>query len=267
MTQRTFYPGDRWVYFKIYTPPTQTNYLLTERIGPLVNRWLEEGIISRWFYIRYSDMGHHIRLRTELNDLNIIGKIVTGLRIQLSEELGNGTVSSIQLDTYQRELERYGENLIDYCETFFFEDSCKVLDTIKYITDDIQLICQSIIWLWDLLVSLGMTNAQIKRYLTEMEVRYQQEFRLSTLQIKVINDEYRTQSREIIKLMLELYSQTSQKAANSSWITSPEAPLYLLSSLVHMHFNRLFTMNQRLYEYIVYHMANKALESILKLEA
>jgi len=264
MTQRTFYPGDRWIYFKIYSPPTLTDYILTERIDPLVNRWIKEEVIGKWFYIRYWDTGHHIRLRTELTDLNHIGKVVTELRKQLSEELENGTVSGIQLDTYQRELERYGADSIEKCESFFFEDSSKVLVTIKDKTEDMELICNSIIWLLNLLVSLGMSDIQVKEYMMKMEDKYLREFSLSTSQIKVINNEYRKHSSEIMRCIQELYRQPRQKDDKTAWIIAPEASQYLLSSLVHMHVNRVFAMNQRLYEYIVYHMANKAFESVIK---
>lgn len=267
MTQRTFYPGDKWVYFKIYCPPTMTNYILTERIGSLVNRWYDEGIIEKWFYIRYSDTGYHIRLRVELICLNHISKVVIELRNQLSEELGNGTVSSIQLDTYQRELERYGASYMELCESFFFKDSCSVLETIKEKTEDIDLICHSILWLLGLLISIEMTDNNITDYLLGMEDRYQREFRLSTFQIKVINDEYRKIRGNLIGEALELYGKPRLKVNHIDWITAPDSSQYLLSSLVHMHVNRVFPKNQRLYEYIIYHITNKVFDSILKISA
>lgn len=264
MTQRTFYPGDKWVYFKIYSPPIIANYLLTERIGPLVNRWIDERFIDRWFFIRYADTGHHIRLRTRLVNLDNIGILITGLRNQLTEELNNGTVSGIQLDSYQRELERYGESNIEKCENFFFEDSRKVLDTIQDKKEDIELIRHSVFWILSLLVSLGLTNQQINEYLTEMEDGYQREFRLSSFQVKIINDEYRKFSRDILCQTLELCSQSREKDEKATWIVVSASPQHLLSSLIHMHINRIFAMNQRLYEYIVYHIANKVFESVEK---
>lgn len=264
MTQRIFYPGDKWMYFKIYSAPTQANHILVDRILPLVTRWIEEGKIVKWFFIRYSDSGHHIRLRTELTKLQCIGDIITGLRKQLSEELGNGTVSCIQLDTYQRELERYGVNDMENCETFFFEDSCVVLDAIKTKPSDLELISHSIMWLYGLLFLLDMSDDRIKAYLKEMESRYQREFGLSVSQVKVINDEYRRLSPVIIKKLMKMYEDRCQEDDRYSWITAPDSSQYLLSSLVHMHMNRTFEMNQRLYEYIVYHMAAKGFDSLLK---
>ncbi|MCM1140511.1 MAG: thiopeptide-type bacteriocin biosynthesis protein [Muribaculum sp.] len=240
------------------------NYLLTERIGPLVNKWTDEGLIDKWFFIRYSDTGHHIRLRTRLINLDNIGILITELRIHLTEELNNGTVSSIQLDSYQRELERYGVSNIEKCESFFFEDSCKALDIIQRKKEDIELIRHSVIWILNLLVSLGITDKQICEYLNEMEDGYQREFRLSTHQVKLINDAYRRFSREILRQALELCCQPRVTAEKVTWIVASDVSPHLLSSLVHMHINRLFAMNQRLYEYIVYHMANKVFESVEK---
>lgn len=80
MTQRIFYPGDKWVYFKIYSAPTSTNNILVIKILPLITQWIGGGIICKWFFIRYSDTGHHIRFRVELADLQFIGKVITELR-------------------------------------------------------------------------------------------------------------------------------------------------------------------------------------------
>lgn len=263
MIQRIFYPGDKWVYFKIYSAPTLANHILVDRILPLVTRWIEEGKIVKWFFIRYSDTGHHIRLRTELTELQHIGDIITGLRKQLSEELGNGTVSSIQLDTYQRELERYGVNDMENCETFFFEDSRMIIEAAKANPSDPELICHSILWLMGLLFSFDMSEEKISDYLKVMEERYRWEFGLSTSQIKVINDEYRRLSPKFMENMIKKYEQRRIDDKHL-WITAPDSSQYLLSSLIHMHMNRMFSMNQRLYEYIVYHMAAKGFDSLLK---
>lgn len=264
MTRRIFYPGDEWVYFKIYSAPTLDNHILLNCILPFTTICFEDGAIDKWFFIRYSDTGHHIRLRMKLTDPHHLGKIITCLRNHLSEELDNGTVSSIQLDTYQRELERYGTEDMGTCETFFFEDSGLVLDVLKTQCSDQEMICHSIMWLLGLLFSLGMSEKGIKDYLKEMESRYQREFGLSTLQIKVVNDEYRRLSPAIMKDLMQRYRERCGNVDKYSWITAPGSSQYLLSSLVHMHMNRLFQMNQRLYEYIVYHMSAKVFDSLLK---
>lgn len=265
MTQRTFYPGDKWVYFKIYIPPTLANQILIERIYPLVNEWIEEKVISKWFYIRYSDTGYHIRLRTELIELSYMGKVVTELRKQLSEELGNGTVSRIQLDTYQRELERYGVDLIERCEYFFYEDSQKVLSTISEKLKEEDLLCASIKWVMCLLLRSGLDVDQMKQYLSEMEMECQREFNLSQQQIKAMNDYYRVLRSRILENVKEIISTSDDCESTYTWIQNAKKSRSLLSSLIHMHMNRLFATSQRLYEYIVYHIAYKGLDSVVKM--
>jgi len=62
-TQRTFIPGDAWVYYKIYTGAKTSDILLTEIIKPVAEKLIEQELIDQWFFIRYADPKHHIRVR------------------------------------------------------------------------------------------------------------------------------------------------------------------------------------------------------------
>ncbi len=60
---RTFLPGSEWLYAKLYTGAATADRLLSDVVGPLVREALDSGAADRWFFIRYSDPGRHLRLR------------------------------------------------------------------------------------------------------------------------------------------------------------------------------------------------------------
>ena len=65
-TIRSFYPGDKWLYYKLYGGVKSCDFILPIYILPMMNRLKRMHLISKWFYIRYSDPDFHIRLRIEL---------------------------------------------------------------------------------------------------------------------------------------------------------------------------------------------------------
>lgn len=262
MIQRIFYPGDKWLYFKIYSSPINANYLLHNIIQPFTSKWLTLGIINKWFFIRYSDPGHHLRLRIELTDIKYIGTIICDFRNRVLEDADKGVIASIQIDTYKRELERYGENNIDDCENFFFSDSVEVLKSISRCKSDIELLKDCICWLFSLMLSTNMSFDEMKKFLSYMEAQYKMEFILSIQQIAVIDMELRKIRMPILEEMKCLYLQRDILDNTKFWIKTQDSSFHLLSSIIHMHVNRLFMLDQRLYEYIVYHMLLKSLDGL-----
>ncbi|OQY05888.1 MAG: hypothetical protein B6I20_00340 [Bacteroidetes bacterium 4572_117] len=73
---RTIVLGNEWVYFKIYTGYKTADLVLTDAINPLAKELLEEEIIDKWFFIRYSDPDFNLRLRYRLTDLSQLGKLI-----------------------------------------------------------------------------------------------------------------------------------------------------------------------------------------------
>ncbi|ELR73138.1 Lanthionine biosynthesis protein LanB [Fulvivirga imtechensis AK7] len=61
--QRTFLPGSEWVYYKLYCGKNSANKVLTEYLQPLVRELKRKNLIKKWFFIRYADPEHHLRVR------------------------------------------------------------------------------------------------------------------------------------------------------------------------------------------------------------
>src|SRR5690606_35099008 len=121
--QRNLIIGDDWLYYKIYTGRKTTNYILVEVLKPIIENLIEKKIIIKWFFIRYEDPKHHIRLRFNFSDDKNLYLIINSLKDSLKILIEQDLVWRVQIDTYQREIERYGEKTIELAEEFFFVDS------------------------------------------------------------------------------------------------------------------------------------------------
>jgi len=68
MGNRTFIPGSEWVYFKLYTGTKTADSILKNELYGYVSKMLKNGIIDKWFFIRYADPDFHVRLRLHLKE-------------------------------------------------------------------------------------------------------------------------------------------------------------------------------------------------------
>ncbi|QES87613.1 lantibiotic dehydratase [Rhizosphaericola mali] len=121
LPKRTNYPQDGWLYYKIYCHEGSANNIIGNYIFPLSTELENADIISKWFFIRYNDNGFHIRLRFLVKE-GQLQEVMEKCHAVFAELESAGTVSQIQTVPYERELERYGKNIIN-AETFFHIDS------------------------------------------------------------------------------------------------------------------------------------------------
>jgi len=131
--QRTFIIGDNWLYFKIYTGTKTADFILINIINPVVKKLIEQNIIDKWFFIRYGDPKNHLRIRFHFKDRCDIGILLNMLKPYFEDLIKQDLVWKIQTDSYQRELERYGENTMELSEEIFFHDSSLIVDAIVLI--------------------------------------------------------------------------------------------------------------------------------------
>lgn len=100
-------PGGEWLYLKLYGPWRGQDGLLRERIPHLVAAAMEAGA-DRWFFIRYSEAGHHLRVRfhggAEVLWTRVLPAVTPLLRTWQEQRL----LRHVQIDEYDPEWERYG---------------------------------------------------------------------------------------------------------------------------------------------------------------
>ena len=105
--RRTFSPGDEWLFFKFYTSPGAVDRLLKEIVTPLAT--LHQRLAPRepWFFIRYSDPEPHLRVR--FRGTPEARRALDDHAARLARPFVQiGLIHRISVDTYVREVERYG---------------------------------------------------------------------------------------------------------------------------------------------------------------
>ena len=267
--QRTFIPGDHWLFFKIYSGFKTADQLLTEVIAPLANQLLNNQIISKWFFIHYSDPELHLRLRFLLTDTGKVGIPMQMLNQVLQEYIQHDLVWKVQIDTYQREIERYGEMTMELSESLFFYDSLFFAEILRAIQGEEV---ETLRWLSALasvdyfLNDFSFNLSQKVEFLSMVKDNFTREFGLENSRSQ-LSDKYRTH-RKAVEELLDTRDEKYQTIHNilneRSKMQTPVASRILqhtekgeklnalLSSYTHMMMNRWFRSKQRMHEAVVY---------------
>ena len=262
---RIFYSGSEWLYFKIYTGVKTSEFLL-EVIKPFVEQLQNENKIKKWFFIRYNDPKPHLRIRFNISNLNNYNYILGKINSLFGEYLNSGEISNIIIDTYKRELERYGENTIEYAEEIFFRSSELILKFLEY--DDEEKIMVVLFYIDCFLSELGLSNEEKINWIKNFDNAFKTEFNAdkslkNQLKKKYLNfqpkyfefiksNEFKdirnliTNNISDILIVMEKILELEKKECLNVGIKD------FFQSVFHMHINRLFVSNQRLFEMIVY---------------
>jgi len=263
--KREFVPGSEWLYFKIYCSPQVADHLLSAQILPLITA-LEKKEISSWFFIRYQESGYHLRLRLKVNPTDI-GRVMVKLKDQLAVSLQTNEISKLQTDTYIREIERYGADIIPLVEDFFCVSSKLVIHFIKVrglvytshslaIIDIDRLMALFMPSVTDQISFLQLVSDSFyqefsgnKALKVDLDLKYRE---LKTEIQSLLHDQYYFKTLKLSKYHQDFLHQAGQ-VAKESLECGAERRGALLADMIHMHFNRLFTEDQREQEYIIYY--------------
>lgn len=134
--RRAYRPGSEWLYAKIYCGVSTADRVLREAVTPVARRLIDDGVASQWFFLRYADPLHHLRVRFAGVPARLAGVAIPALERALSS-LPESAVHKLQLDTYVRELERYGGDAgIELVERIFWMDSEAVAEIVDHLEGD-----------------------------------------------------------------------------------------------------------------------------------
>jgi thiopeptide-type bacteriocin biosynthesis protein len=129
---RSFPPGSEWLYAKLYTGVVTADRVLLDAIAPLAEAAVASGAADRWFFIRYADPREHLRVRFHGAPARLREDVLPTLLAIGSSQLAAGGVWKVQLDTYEREIERYGGPAgIELAEQLFCADSDAVVEILR----------------------------------------------------------------------------------------------------------------------------------------
>lgn len=283
--KRTFIIGDEWLYYKFYTGPKTADLILTEMIKPITEQLLANRLIDYWFFIRYADPKLHTRVRFHIPDPKNMTPVILSVRSSAAWFIQHNLLAKIQVDTYEREVERYGIHSMDLAEKIFFYDSKMIVDMLSLIEGDEG---ERIRWLF----ALRAVENMLEDFQFDMEQRFDQvtmlrenfgrefnmqrglkdqtekKFRANRPQINELMD----RANDEVSEMYPLFQLLAQKSAAVKPFVKEildlnqnnrlEMPLNdLLASYSHMMINRLFKSKQRLHELVVYDFLHRYYKS------
>ena len=264
--QRTFEPGSEWLYFKIYSGAKFSDSILLNIVKPAINRLLKDGIITKAFFIRYTDPHYHIRFRLGMPDSNNKEQLAIALNCVyelLHPYCTNRLVWKVQLDTYQREIERYGEHSILVSEELFFYDSLLYLQCLedKEFAGDDQIRFMSALKNMDRWLNLfNMSLEERAAYCMEMSEVFAKEY---GNRIKLQIDRKYRELKNGIPSFLNSNKYDFEFNERDKKLEGMKLPLENLSGYIHMSMNRWFVSQQRLMEYMAYLFCAKYYNQIL----
>jgi thiopeptide-type bacteriocin biosynthesis protein len=273
MENRLFIPGSEWIYFKLYTGTKTADAILKNEMYGYTNEMLKNGIIDKWFFIRYSDPDFHIRLRLHLKEARNFTYVFNRFFEICNPLVDAGLVWNIQCDTYQREIERYGANSISMVEDMFFIDSEFVIKLLHQLNEESAEQHRwklSLTLIDSFLSAFSFELSQLKELLNTIADNYKKEFGFTQHPAKKqLNSKFRTYRKEIenamlwenkttedinfIKIRKQAIFPFAEKLIAMEKIGDLQVPLKsLLSSIIHMTMNRWFRSKSRLHELILY---------------
>lgn len=272
--QRIFYPGDKWLYFKIYTGIKTADNILIFALFPLLKKLMKEKKISKCFFIRYTDPGFHIRFRILVPDKNDTGYIINLWHSKLKKYCDDTLINRIDISTYSRELERYGEHTMELSESVFSIDSECILSILNLLLkkDD------NLRWM----IALRMIDAffndidyglkEKAAYIEKMSEGYKMEFGYNMYNAKQLNAIYREKRGAIVSVlsatqenadMLEAINIIKKRSKKIRRLIKEEGKLpdNNISSYIHMMMNRLFRTKNRIHELLIYDFLSRYYKS------
>jgi len=258
--KRTFEPGSEWLYFKIYCGAYVADELLLKVVSPVISSLLTEGVISKAFFIRYTDPHHHLRLRLLLfegeNELQYANAVKQVYKM-LHSYVADGTVWKVQMDTYEREIERYGEDEIIDSEELFFQDSSLFLTCLadESFAEDQQIrFLAALKNIDDWLSLFNLSLAEKADFCEKMSDAFAEEFHT---RVKLqLDAQYRSWKPLIVPFLTKNQFEIPFRKREIA-LKKITLKIENLSSYIHMSINRWFASEQRLMEYMAYHFCRK----------
>lgn len=272
-------PGSQWTYLKLYLSAHRQDELISTHLCRFVHQLSRQQVCDRWFYLRYYDPDPHLRVRFHAVDLETSQEVLLQAVAWGQQLMRQGFIGQFCVDTYRREIERYGgRKAIDHLEQAFSIDSNVVSLLVhalyqRRLTLDPSLIA---VMSLDALVSAwGLTLEQRVQYSQRLtrKYRFADEFRKRRqllCQLLDPRDRWGDQSiqsqREYAGILLAYYAPALQSIAQTVEALAEQGLLKqekgaILQSLAHMHINRLLGVNEE-QEALVYAFWHHALRSI-----
>ncbi len=273
LKNNTSLPGEKWKYLKIYTGEASADKLISKNIAPLAHKLIANNFIDSWFFIRYFDPDFHIRVRFKLKANFDIIELNKCLYKPLRVLYKQGLIKNISEESYVPEITRYGgTDILPVCERLFYLNSVIVTDVINNTLlhpDKNELRWKMCLHLaWKLALGASDSLQQMELFYKKIAASYDQEFGSTSTSKKKLSDNYRksmqdvaaclkpdyyvSQNEKINTIIIPQYNEALNNLKSLCHINKNDV-LTIIQSIIHMDCNRIFTINPRANEWIIYH--------------
>jgi len=284
--KRRFSPGSEWLSLKIYSGNTAVDALLSEQLLPLIEQCAP--LYDKWFFIRYGDPKWHLRLRFYGDPALLWGKLLPKLNQLLDPMVEHGEIHKAEVFTYEREVERYGgADSMALVENLFMTDSSLIAKTVQLEAETGEELRSRVTLLMTdtLLSAFDYSEEEKLEFITGLRTGFGREFNESSLLRKQLGVKFKpvqkiTNSdfsyyhhrniaadgatneidnitRQVFALVsswqqvsLPYINELKQLIATEDGINCSKNTL--VSSLLHMHNNRMFKAYGREHELVMH---------------
>ncbi len=270
---RHILPGGEWMYVKLYTKPHVIDELIT---GPLRTLMREQLRDFEWHMVRYKDTDSHLRLRVRLPSPQLRQDVEPLLYRWFAMLQERSLIQRVQVDSYEQEIERYGgPSAVKLAERYFHLDSVCVMDLLATQPQN-----ESARWMLGLasahgvLADFALGANECFDIVDRMRDGFGREFNDTPDLRKLLGKKYTKAKPDVARLLTsgqlpeelgalsltpflmarrnaaaDLVAEFRRLDAEGLLVT----PLSeIVQSLVHMTLNRVFLVNPREHELVVY---------------
>jgi thiopeptide-type bacteriocin biosynthesis protein len=275
--QRSFLPGSEWLYAKLFLGRSTADAVLREVLGPVTREVQASGAVDSWFFLRFSDPHWHLRVRFHGDPRRLTTEVVPALEAAIAPLLADRRLWRMQLDTYDREIERYGGAAgIVVAERLFHADSEAVLAIVDVLEGDEGADARwrlAVCGIDLLLDDLGFDADGKRAILGQVRDGFFREFGGGKPLRVMLDQKQRAERRTLEKLLEEMLDPVRGATSGLSFLRNRSvrnAPLaaelrrleqarrltmpvtQIAPSLIHMQVNRLIRSDQRAHELVLY---------------
>ncbi|KIO68335.1 hypothetical protein B4064_0974 [Caldibacillus thermoamylovorans] len=255
--ERVKLPFEDWIYLKLYGVNSNMDDLIAFYISEYCREKWAKGEIEKYFFMRYADPEQHIRLRLNASEGKLL-QMYPDIKQWLRTLMEKGLLSRFSIDTYEKEIERYGgRELIHFAETLFCTDSIVTEDILKLKRLKTINFSDEVIGMVSIIHYMEQFGLEYESQLDFMQQQvnkqdYREDFKQNrSYYMKVCNtdnDWKGLRETEEGTLLLNVLNQRNDsiKAYAKKIREGLEASseLSILDSVIHLHCNRLFGIDR-----------------------
>lgn len=269
-------PGSEWLSMKFYGGVADLEGVLLDTLLPHVEQALQQQRAEGWFFLRYRDPEAHVRLRLRGDCALLGGQVLPALTRAVEGLVQRGVLRRVEVDTYEREVERYGgPRGMLLSERLFAADSVaagEVLRSLRAVGREQERWRAVLVGMHQLLADFCHDVEARLATVEELRSVFGEEFYIGTAGERVFGERFRARRLAIERWLagdFELPQVSAAYAKRSQELAPLVAQLRLLesagglsqplvgrnsmlASYVHMHAVRMFRSHSREQELLLY---------------